>query len=36
MAGLFPNSELVTFPDEVAMFQAMPELVQKVNTFLAP
>jgi len=36
MAGLFPNAELVTFPDEVAMFQAMPELVQKVNTFLAP
>jgi pimeloyl-ACP methyl ester carboxylesterase len=35
MAGLFPNAELMTFPDEVAMFQAMPELVQKVNTFLA-
>lgn len=36
MANLMPNAELLTFPDEVAMFQAMPELVQKVNTFLAP
>jgi 3-oxoadipate enol-lactonase len=35
MATLFPNAELVTFPDEVAMLQAMPELVQKVNEFLA-
>ena len=35
MAGILPNAELLTFPDEVAMFQAMPELVQKVNAFLA-
>jgi 3-oxoadipate enol-lactonase len=35
MASLFPNAELLEFPDEVTMFQAMPELVQKVNTFLA-
>ena len=35
MASLLPNAELLIFPDEVAMFQAMPELVQKVNTFLA-
>lgn len=36
MATLFPNAELLVFPDEVAMFQAMPDLVQKVNTFLSP
>ncbi|MDP9342846.1 MAG: alpha/beta hydrolase [Actinomycetota bacterium] len=36
MANLLPHAELLTFPDEVAMFEAMPDLVQKVNTFLAP
>jgi 3-oxoadipate enol-lactonase len=36
MAELLPNAELLTFDDEVAMFQAMPELVQRVNAFLAP
>ena len=36
MATLFPNAELRTFPDEVAMFEAMPGLVRQVNAFLAP
>ena len=36
MADLFRNAELLAFDDEVAMFQAMPGLVQKVNAFLAP
>ena len=34
MADLLPNAELLTFADEVAMIQGLPELVQKVNTFL--
>jgi pimeloyl-ACP methyl ester carboxylesterase len=35
LVELFPNAELVTFPDVTAMFEAIPALVQRVSAFLA-
>ena len=32
---LMPNSELVVFPSERALFEALPEIVQRVSAFLA-
>jgi pimeloyl-ACP methyl ester carboxylesterase len=35
LAGLFPNAELLCYDDDLAMFQAMPDILQRVNAFLA-
>jgi pimeloyl-ACP methyl ester carboxylesterase len=35
LAELMPNAELLTFPNDVALFEQLPELVQKVSAFLA-
>lgn len=35
LADLFPNAELETFPNVTAMFDAIPNLVQRVSVFLA-
>lgn len=32
---LMPNSELLVYPSESALFQALPELVERVSSFLA-
>jgi 3-oxoadipate enol-lactonase len=34
LAGLMPSSELLLYPDDVALFQAMPEILQRVHAFL--
>ena len=30
-----PNSQLLLYPDDVAMFQALPDIMQRVNELLA-
>lgn len=35
LADLMPNAELWSYPDDVALFNALPEIVQRVNQLLA-
>jgi pimeloyl-ACP methyl ester carboxylesterase len=34
LAGIMPNAELWSFPDDVALFDALPEIVQRVGALL--